>query len=100
VELLLDLAHAQVAAARLGMRSDDYLTRLPLDRVRQIHVSGPRVRGGTLVDAHDALREEDYRLLERVLKTAHPAAVTLEYHGTEATVIAEELARLRTFLGA
>lgn len=42
VDLLLDLAHARVSASRLGLSIADYLMRLPLERVRQIHLSGPR----------------------------------------------------------
>jgi uncharacterized protein (UPF0276 family) len=100
VEFLLDIAHAQVAAARLGMRSDDYLDRLPLHRIRQIHVSGPRVRDGVLIDAHEPLTDEDYRLLGRVLRARRPSAVTFEYHGVEGSAVAGELPRLRVFLGA
>lgn len=98
-EFLLDLAHAQVAAARLGLSSDEYLARLPLDLVRHIHVSGPRLHDGVLIDAHEPLTDEDYRLLRRVLAGSRPSAVTLEYHGTDGAVVAAELARLRAFLG-
>ncbi|HLW47605.1 MAG TPA: DUF692 family protein [bacterium] len=99
VEFLLDLAHAQVAAARLGLPVDDYVARLPLKRVREIHVSGPRLREGGLIDAHDSLTDEDYRLLGRVLAASRPAAVTFEYHGADGSAVAAELARLRTVLG-
>jgi uncharacterized protein (UPF0276 family) len=98
VEFLLDLAHAQVAAARLGMRSDDYLARLPLGRVREIHLSGPRVRDGALIDAHESLTDEDYRLLAVALAASRPEAVTLEYHGATQAVVVRELARLRRVL--
>lgn len=95
--LLLDLAHAQVSAARLGLPIADYLARLPLDRVVQIHVSGPRERDGALADEHDTLRTEDYRLLAAVLKRARPAAVTLEYR-RDAAELKAQLERLRAML--
>ncbi len=77
--LLLDIAHARLSAERLGMDVQAYLSRLPLDRVVQLHVSGPRVHNGRLFDAHEPLQDVDYRLLEFVLAQTRPKAITLEY---------------------
>lgn len=66
--LLLDLAHAQVSASRLGIAQEDYLAQLPLARVKQLHISSPRPVGETLADTHETLRPADYRLLERMLE--------------------------------
>jgi uncharacterized protein (UPF0276 family) len=96
--LLLDLAHARVSAARLGLSIRKYLARLPLERVRQLHISGPRLRDGTLADAHEPLLEEDYLLLEYVLRHTRPQALTLEYHRDEAALHGQ-LGRLRQMLG-
>ena len=38
--LLLDLAHVQLAARALGLEPQDYLSRLPTDRIGEIHISG------------------------------------------------------------
>ena len=95
--LLLDLAHARVSAARLGLPIETYLSQLPLERVRQLHISGPRSRDGVLFDAHEALLDEDYTLLEWVLRRTRPLALTLEYNREEAQLRAE-LARLRTLM--
>jgi uncharacterized protein (UPF0276 family) len=97
--LLLDLAHARVSAARLGLPIETYLGQLPLDRVRQLHISGPRSRAGVLFDAHEALQEQDYALLEWVLLRTQPLALTLEYNREEAELRAE-LERLRAALDA
>lgn len=97
---LLDLAHARVAAAHLGMPIDEYLARLPLARVRELHVSGPRLRDGVLRDAHASLGDDDYRLLALVRRAARPGAVTFEYGGADAGAVAAELGRLRTALAA
>jgi uncharacterized protein (UPF0276 family) len=93
VGLLLDLAHARVSAGRLGLRIHEYLARLPLERVRQLHVSGPRARNGVLVDVHEPLREEDYALLDYVLERSQPQAITLEYRH-DAAKLREQLGRL------
>jgi uncharacterized protein (UPF0276 family) len=96
--LLLDLAHARVSAARLGLPIEVYLSQLPLDRLLQLHISGPRMRDGVLVDAHEALLAEYYALLEWVLARARPQAITLEYNREEGELRAE-LERLREMLG-
>lgn len=95
---LLDLAHAQVSAARLGYELQAYLERLPLERVRQLHLSGPRVRNGVLQDAHEPLRPEDYALLEYVLARTRPWVVTLEYN-RDADALREQLSELGHVLG-
>lgn len=95
--LLLDLAHARVSAARIGLPIETYLGQLPLDRVRQLHISGPRSRAGVLFDAHEALLEEDYALLEWLLLRTQPLALTLEYNREE-TELRAELERLRAAL--
>ncbi len=96
---LLDLAHAQVSASRLGYGIDSYLGELPLERVRQLHISGPRPARDTLFDAHEPLREEDYRLLEDVLSKTEPWALTLEYGKDEDALLAQ-VARLRQLFTA
>jgi uncharacterized protein (UPF0276 family) len=84
--LLLDLAHARVSAAAFAIPVEDYLAQLPLDRVRQIHLNRPGMKDGRLYDTHEALDEEDYGLLEAVLKKCRPWAVTLEYNRDSATL--------------
>ena len=81
--LLLDLAHAQVSASRFSMTIEDYLAKLPLERVKQLHISGPREKSGILFDAHEPLRERDYKLLKEVLEKTSPWAITLEYKKVE-----------------
>jgi uncharacterized protein (UPF0276 family) len=46
-----------------------YVRGLPLARVVQVHVSGPRMRGGQLVDVHEPMQAIDYELLDFVLGT-------------------------------
>ena len=77
-DLLLDMAHARVAAAARDMQVCAYLSSLPLERVVQIHLSGVRLRGGCLVDAHEPLGEIDYTIFEWLLERTSPKIVTLE----------------------
>jgi uncharacterized protein (UPF0276 family) len=77
--LLLDIAHARVAASYQGKDVERYLDGLSLDRVEQVHVSGVRMKAGYLHDAHESMQQEDYVLLEWVLRRSRPKVVTLEY---------------------
>jgi uncharacterized protein (UPF0276 family) len=43
---LFDLAHARLAARRLGMDEGDYIARLPLARTRELHLTGLQPFGG------------------------------------------------------
>ena len=97
--LLLDLAHARLSASFRDQAVEDYVAALPLKRVRQIHVSGIRMRNGRWHDAHESLQEEDYRLLEWVLDRCDPAMVTLEYFRQE-TALRDQIDRLAETVGS
>jgi uncharacterized protein len=80
--LLLDLAHVRVSAYHRGETELEYLERLPLHRVREIHVSGPRLEPEGLRDRHLPLTETDYNFLEHALtKAKFVHTITLEYAG-------------------
>ncbi len=96
---LLDLAHARLAAAYRGQAAEAYVRALPLERVRQIHVSGIRRRNGRWYDAHESLQEEDYRLLKWVLERCEPVMVTLEYFRQEAP-LREQIGHLAEIVGS
>lgn len=78
--LLLDLPHSRIAAEAFGMETSVYLSQLPLERVVEIHTSGPgRMQDGTLQDQHWRLQAEDYHLLDWALAHTPVQLVTLEY---------------------
>jgi uncharacterized protein (UPF0276 family) len=99
-DLLLDLAHARVAAAFREMPVETYLAQLPLDKVRQIHISGTRMQAGSLQDAHESLNEDDYDLLAWTLERTRPEILTLEYFRDDRDALREMLVRLREMLDA
>ena len=79
---LLDLAHVRVSAHHRGEPEREYLAQLPLDRVRELHVSGPRLESDGLRDRHTAIGPSDYALLEHTLTlTPNLRTITLEYGG-------------------
>lgn len=83
VGLLLDIAHARIAAWNRGVDTQVYLEQLPLDLVREVHVNRPAIDQEIgYRDRHLELREPDYDLLAWVLERTSPQVVTLEYGGT------------------
>jgi uncharacterized protein (UPF0276 family) len=95
---LLDTGHLRVSANRLGIPVETFLGQLPLERVIEVHVSGPRRREGRLVDAHEPMQTMDYKLLERFLSRQLPQAVTLEYIRDQAH-LSKQLDNLRKLPG-
>ena len=95
--LLLDLAHARVAANLLGMEDRAYLSQLPLEKAAEIHLSGSRIRFGRRIDAHESLHPEDYDLLAWVLERTQAQVVTLEYI-RQVDPLAEQLHHLRNMI--
>ncbi|MBN1120687.1 MAG: DUF692 family protein [Anaerolineae bacterium] len=54
---LLDIAHARLAAYSLGIEEKAYISALPVDRLRELHVTGIRTVEG---DWSDTLREAGF----------------------------------------
>ena len=104
---LLDTAHAVASARYLGIDDYDYVAALPLDRLRELHVTGLRYEDGRWND-HYELTDADWQLAEwavdnvRIGLWAHPWVLAFEYGGTGAhfvnrtdpTVIARQVPRL------
>lgn len=87
--LLLDLAHARMAAAYFGVDVFAYIRQFPLEALRELHVAGTRYIDdqARLVD-HYPMTDADWQLTEWALAEIHrgawpePAIVALEYGGT------------------
>lgn len=108
--LLLDLAHARMAAAWLGMDDREYIERLPVRYLRELHVTGTQYDPvqARLVD-HFPMTAADWTLTEWALgeisadEWARPQIVALEYGGvgpgfgwrSQSGVLALEVPRLR-----
>lgn len=108
VGLLLDLAHARISAYHRGEDVCDYLARMPLHAVREIHVCGPALEYGKgLQDSHLEMQAEDYDLLSWALERSSPLVVSLEYGGTgplfewrsDSAALERQLSRLRKLCG-
>lgn len=80
-ELLLDLTHWYISSRNFSFDPFEEIQKLPLDRVKEIHLSGVSQSAGSYWDNH-AGRTPDiiFQLLELVLKRITPKAITFEYN--------------------
>ena len=78
---LLDLAHARVTAFWKNMSPWEYIKKLPLHLMREIHLNSPLFTEEGLRDKHLELNEEDYELLQKILSCFPVEILTLEYGG-------------------
>lgn len=78
---LFDISHARKAAEFLNITFEEYVSKLPMDRVVEFHLAGMTEKpDGTKIDYHGKLNVEDYDFLKRAIKK-YPTLkyITLEY---------------------
>ncbi len=108
--LLLDLAHARMSAVYFGIDMQEYISRLPVHALRELHVAGTRYidEQKRLVD-HYPMTDEDWSITEWALANIHngtwpePKLVGFEYGGTggffgansDINVLAHDIPHLR-----
>ena len=79
--LVLDLAHAMVTAQNMRMDLYSYLSSLPLERVIEVHLSGPRRLKGKWLDAHYPPRSADLKVLDFIrVRLTGSFFLTVEYY--------------------
>lgn len=84
--LLLDLSHARIAARGLGLDERAYIRALPVDRLRELHVTGLATVEGWLRD-HMPMSEEDWSAFGWAMEQIRngywstPRLVAYEYGG-------------------
>ena len=102
VGLLLDLSHFLITCHNTAVDPRRAIDRLPLERTREVHLSGVRREMGSAWDDHGvSAPEEAFDLLGAVLERATPAAITLEYNWSAAfseAVILRDIDRIRRLL--
>ena len=78
---LFDIGHARAAAERLEIPFDEYVSRLPMDKLIEIHLAGSmRTKDGGISPNHSKMHEEDYEFLEWVIQNCPTLeTITLEY---------------------
>lgn len=90
--LLLDTSHALVSSYQLGIDIYDYLERLPLERIKEIHITGSfYTEEDGYKDIHGIMNETDIDIAKflanhpRIVNTCNLDYITLEYGGLKNT---------------
>ena len=110
--LLLDISHARISADTLGMNEQEYIERLPLNRLHELHITGVRRYHGFLED-HFEMQPEDWPSTEwaagqiRSGAWREPEIVAFEYGGvgewfswrTETWALEEQVPKLYRLFG-
>lgn len=79
-ELLLDVNNLYVNQVNLGLDAGRAIERLPLERVREVHLAGYEDRGDYVVDAHNArVSEPVWTLFREVAARVPDVAVCVEW---------------------
>jgi uncharacterized protein len=105
--LLLDLSHARITARVLGKDERNFLDRMPVEHLRELHVTGLGFIGPILKD-HLPMTDADWTMFEfaldriRTKRWATPWCIACEYGGvgelfrkfTERHVLVRDVARM------
>lgn len=77
---LLDISHARAAAYSLDIPYQEYIDALPLEKIREIHLSGcVKNKAGDVIANHSKMNEEDFEILNYLLgKSKSIQVLTLE----------------------
>jgi uncharacterized protein (UPF0276 family) len=79
-ELLLDVNNVFVSAHNHGFDAWTYISSLPADRVRQIHLAGHSHAGELLLDTHDhPVPDPVWELYRRTIARLGPRATLIEW---------------------
>lgn len=101
--LLLDLTHFFITSQNTAADPFSNLSRYPLDRIDEVHISGTAFQEGVFWDDHaSGACDEVFELLELVCRRVTPRAVTLEYNWSARfpeEVLVRDLHRVREIVG-
>lgn len=95
-KLLLDLNNVYVNAINHGFNPVDFLDKIPMDLVGQMHVAGPSQEEGYLFDTHSSpTRDAVWTLLKHVRDKGAKAPLIVEWDQDipEFSVLEEEVAK-------
>lgn len=97
-ELLLDINNVYVSARNHGFEPWDFISGLPAQRVRQLHLAGHSDYGSYLIDTHDQpVSDPVWQLYQRTLRHLGPVSTLLERddHYPALDVLLAELGQAR-----
>lgn len=80
-DFLFDISHARKTASWTNVPFNEYVNRLPMKKIREIHLSGCILdNDGRIQAPHSKMNEEDYKFLQELInKRNNLKVITLEY---------------------
>jgi hypothetical protein len=102
-ELLLDVNNVYVSARNHGFDPWEFISGLPAERIRQLHLAGHSDYGSYLIDTHDQpVSDPVWQLYQRTLGHLGPVSTLLERddHYPVLEDLLDELNKARTFAAA
>ncbi|MCG8673431.1 MAG: DUF692 domain-containing protein [Pseudomonadales bacterium] len=79
-DLLLDINNLYVNSINNGFDCHAYLQQLPIDRVKQVHLSGHQQNDGFLLDTHGSqINKQVWQLYQDFLELAGPIPTLIEW---------------------
>jgi len=90
INFLLDIAHAKISAVNQDVSFENYISRLPLGRLIQIHISRAGYNDkGEIIDKHDLPESEEIDEVVNLLRIYRKVKyLTIEYyHNTKILII-------------
>lgn len=99
-ELLLDVNNVYVSARNHGFDAWTFISSLPKQRIRQLHLAGHSDYGSYLIDTHDQpVSDPVWQLYQRTLQHLGPVSTLLERddHFPDLDVLLDELNTARRF---
>jgi uncharacterized protein (UPF0276 family) len=102
-ELLLDVNNVYVSSRNHAFDPWDFISGLPAQRIRQLHLAGHSDYGSYLIDTHDQpISDPVWQLYQRTLQHLGPVATLLERddHYPPLSELLAELGKARAFAAA
>ncbi|HVS00664.1 MAG TPA: DUF692 domain-containing protein [Thermoanaerobaculia bacterium] len=100
--VLLDITNVFINSVNHRFDSDEFLDRMPLQRVVKVHLAGGLWHQGVLVDGHsEVVQEESWTLLEKLVRRTGVKACILEHDANfpeSIDVLLRQVARARSIL--
>lgn len=79
-EILLDINNVYVSACNHGFDPEDYILKVPVDRVRQFHLAGHEDQGTHLLDSHsNSVHDSVWELYKKTLLHLGPLPTLIEW---------------------
>ncbi len=79
-EILLDINNVYVSARNHGFDPEDYILKVPVDRVRQFHLAGHEDQGTHLLDSHsNSVHDSVWELYKKTLLHLGPLPTLIEW---------------------